>query len=392
MELMAMFESDFFLGGLGLALLAFLGMQAKTLGVHAWYWIERNFTTTIIFDSHDPVYAWAEAWLGKYLDKMNTGHKRITKNNVDASDNMVYRVLPRPGFYVIKYGRKRVMIYYWRKRIDSFFGGSAFHESIFIWYWGRDEELFTKIVEEGRDLSLSQYPGKMVVYVNNYGSWEIHSVRERRSLDTVIFADNVGSEIVSDLEAFLENKKRYNDLGIQWKRGYLLHGPPGNGKSTTIFALASHFEMPLYVLHLSSLKSDQELMALFSKIPKNSILSIEDIDSTFDGRQSNNENISFSTFLNLFDGTVSKDGQLIFVTTNKYESLDEALIRNGRVDKIIEFKNADPNQVAAMAERFSNGHALKVDKGLIGKSMAANQERYLQEGIAAVQSEVSSAK
>ena len=373
-----MFENEFFEGGLLLALLAYIGALLRNVPKIIWQWIERNYTTLIIFDNHDPVYSWAEAWLHEHLSKMSTGHRRITKNNMNDSGADSYRILPRPGYYTMRHYGRRLMIYYWRQRLDSVFGDAAYSESIFIWYWGKNETVFKKIVEEGRNLASIQHPGKVIVYVSNWDHWDIHSVRNKRSWETISFAGNTGKDLLDDLKTYLNSKEEYDRLGVQWKRGYLLHGAPGNGKSSTIFALASRLDLPLYVLHLSGMQGDQQMMTLISKVPGNSILAIEDIDSIFNGRKSLNKKISFSTFLNLFDGVISKDGQIVFITTNKYETLDEALIRPGRIDKTVEFGPADSGQVAAMAKRFSNGSPIPVETSLEGGSMAKVQEHYMR--------------
>ena len=373
-----MFENEFLEGGLLLGLLAYVGALLRNVPKIIWHWVERNYTTLIIFDNHDPVYSWAEAWLHEHLSKMSTGHRRITRNNLNDSGVDSYRILPRPGYYTMHHYGRRLMIYYWRRRLESVFSGEAYSESIFIWYWGKNETVFKKIIEEGRNLASIQHPGKVVVYVDRYDHWDIHSVRNKRPWETISFAGDTGKDLLNDLKIYLNSKEEYERLGIQWKRGYLLHDAPGNGKSSTIFALASYLELPLYVLHLSSMSGDQQMMGLISNVPGNSILAIEDIDSAFDGRESSNDKISFSTFLNLFDGVISKDGQIVFITTNKYESLDKALIRPGRIDKIVEFGPADSDQIAHMAERFSNGSVVQAETSLEGESMAKVQEHYLR--------------
>lgn len=372
-----MFENQFFSGGLMLAFLGGAIVAIKQFAQLVWAWFERRYTTLILFNNHDLTYDWAEAWVHENIEKMNTGHRRVTVNTQGSSDKTSYRTLPRPGMYTLRHLNKRIVVYYQRWRTDSIFGGSAYHETFWIGYWGKDQTIYKAIIEEGRSIHEKQFPDMVCVYSNEYNSWVLHSARSKRSLDTIEFSGNNKQLLLDDLNKFMESRQKYSQLGIQWKRGYLLHGPPGNGKSSTIMAIASHYGLPLYTLHLSSLQSDQALMTLISKVPDNSIISIEDADVNFEGRKSKNKNISFSTFLNVFDGAMSRDGQLIFVTTNKIDTLDEALIRPGRMDMTIEFGNANKEQVLAMAKRFSNGCALEYNESLEGESMATIQEYYL---------------
>ena len=52
--------------------------------------------------------------------------------------------------------------------------------------------------------------------------------------------NNVGEQLSKDVKEFIENPQWYTDRGIPYRRGYLLHGPPGCGKSSFIMALAGN--------------------------------------------------------------------------------------------------------------------------------------------------------
>lgn len=74
--------------------------------------------------------------------------------------------------------------------------------------------------------------------------------------------------------------------GIPYRRGYLLHGPPGCGKSSFITALAGELEYGICVLNLSERGlSDDRLNHLLSVAPQNTIILLEDIDAAFVSRQ-----------------------------------------------------------------------------------------------------------
>lgn len=103
-------------------------------------------------------------------------------------------------------------------------------------------------------------------------------------------------------------------------------------------------------MQLSKLKDDT-LQVLMSSIGKKAILLLEDVDAVFaprcqdEERSDNNDAllgklsireakscISFSGLLNAIDGVASKENYIIFMTTNRIEKLDSALIRPGRID------------------------------------------------------------
>ena len=64
------------------------------------------------------------------------------------------------------------------------------------------------------------------------------SHRRKRPIDSVILDEGISEQIVTDVREFIQNPQWYHDRGIPYRRGYLLHGPPGCGKSSYITALA----------------------------------------------------------------------------------------------------------------------------------------------------------
>jgi chaperone BCS1 len=161
-------------------------------------------------------------------------------------------------------------------------------------------------------------------------------------------------ELVSDIDRYLKPSTRrfYTDRGIPYRRGYLLHGPPGTGKTSLSLALAGRFGLELYILHLPSLTEDGELQRLFTSLPPQCIVLLEDIDAVGTKRQQLAEeetkspdnklisrrgtaNCTLSGLLNVLDGVTSQEGRIVFMTSNMADKLDDALVRPGRIDKMI---------------------------------------------------------
>jgi len=135
---------------------------------------------------------------------------------------------------------------------------------------------------------------------------------------------------------------RYRERGIPYRRGYLLHGPPGCGKSSFIMALAGELHFSICVLNLANRgMSDDRLQHRLADAPENSIILLEDVDAAFGNRHTTPQMetayqgltpLTLSGLLNAIDGVTSTEGRIIFMTTNYPERLDAALIRPGRVD------------------------------------------------------------
>ena len=80
-----------------------------------------------------------------------------------------------------------------------------------------------------------------------------------------------------DLKSFVERKDFYEDVGKTWKRGYLLYGAPGTGKSSLIAAMANYLKFNIYDLNLSGRYTDEDLRSILLSTTNRSILVIEDI-------------------------------------------------------------------------------------------------------------------
>merc|ERR1712029_1121609 len=96
----------------------------------------------------------------------------------------------------------------------------------------------------------------------------------------------MGETIVDDVKDFIDSVNWYRDRGIPYRRGYLLHGPPGCGKTSFITALAGELEYSICVLNLSDRSmSDDRLQHRLADAPENSIILLEDIDAVFVTRE-----------------------------------------------------------------------------------------------------------
>lgn len=170
------------------------------------------------------------------------------------------------------------------------------------------------------------------------GYWERSNKISGQTLENVYLPQETKDDIVKHIDSFIENKNRYLKFGRVYKLCFLFTGVPGAGKSSLIKAIAMKYKRPIYALTLTKKLEDESLTELFAEVKENSIIVLEDIDAFFVDRQAQDINVSFSAILNLFDGLFSPgNGIILIMTGNNPERLDSALIRPGRVDKIIKF-------------------------------------------------------
>jgi len=186
--------------------------------------------------------------------------------------------------------------------------------------------------------------------VDDHPNWEHYRNFPKRNIDTVIINSKLKNNIINNIETFYKDKNDYIKYGIPNKNVILLHGPPGTGKSSILFSLASYFNKDVYLLNFGSEINDEKFIHLMGHLDENSFLFLEDIDALFKNRESvtkgNSGFLSFSTILNFLDGALRVDGLVTFMTTNHIENLDPALIRPGRVNLIEKIGYPDKNEIS----------------------------------------------
>ncbi|CAI8616964.1 unnamed protein product [Vicia faba] len=200
-----------------------------------------------------------------------------------------------------------------------------------------------EIQEERKTLELFTLTNDRVL--KRFGNmWQSVALDHPATFETLAMDNDLRNMILDDLDLFLERKEFYKSVGKPWKRGYLLYGPPGCGKSSLIAAMASYINFDVYDLELGDVLRNTELRSLLMSTQNRSILVVEDIDCTIELHNrlaftvhpwlADKPRVTLSGFLNLIDGLWSSCGEerIIVFTTNHIDKLDPALLRPGRMD------------------------------------------------------------
>jgi SpoVK/Ycf46/Vps4 family AAA+-type ATPase len=224
--------------------------------------------------------------------------------------------------------------------------------------FGINGSVFEKILENIQ-------PKKTIEkFLYHYGEkcWCRISDLKPRNKESLAINDNIYDSIIKDIEHFLANKDWFTQKGLPYKLTFLLHGSPGTGKTSLIKVLATHFEKNILSMPISDMTNKSFRQAI-SKPICNSIILIEDFDSSSATKNRNTkesdtmlntsnvfEPLTLSSILNGLDGIEALDGTIIFLTTNHLEHIDPAIFRDGRVDKVIEWKEAPAESVKRYSE------------------------------------------
>jgi SpoVK/Ycf46/Vps4 family AAA+-type ATPase len=141
--------------------------------------------------------------------------------------------------------------------------------------------------------------------------------------------DDPSSEILDHVEDFWSKEQAFRDLRVTYKRGIILYGPPGSGKSATIYRLASMLVQYNAVMIMAKSAGHAQLGIELVKAlePKRKIVVIlEDIDGMI--RHGGDEELT-----HLLDGGTDVDSVLFLATTNYPERIPPRILnRPSRFD------------------------------------------------------------
>lgn len=239
----------------------------------------------------------------------------------------------------------------------KFIQGSMFHKGT-----DNDDEVSFFVILNDNDYS------KYIEFRKRYTNWcderdKINSeiaviggdnISYSRDLtwDDVYLPKDIKKEIKTSVEGWLGSKKTYLDAKVPWKRGILLWGAPGNGKTSIIKTIISVYDFKPITIQFGNDSTVNLLNDAFNYAKNQSpaLIFLEDVDHIV-------EDIgNISHFLNILDGVNSNNGIFVIGTANDLSTLDENLIdRPSRFDRKWKIPKPDHSMINKyIKSRFNN--------------------------------------
>jgi SpoVK/Ycf46/Vps4 family AAA+-type ATPase len=162
--------------------------------------------------------------------------------------------------------------------------------------------------------------------------------------DLIKLPDSVSEQVIGEIESFWKKEEHFRKFGFLWKRGVLMWGPPGSGKTSTLQIISEKIiergGISVYVDHPGLAAKGLKILRQIEP-SRPLIVMLEDIDSIID-------NYGESDLLALMDGELQIDNVVFVATTNYPEKLDKRFInRPSRFDivKKIGMPNDDAREL-----------------------------------------------
>mmetsp|Transcript_18934 Transcript_18934/g.26098 ORF Transcript_18934/g.26098 Transcript_18934/m.26098 type:complete len:416 (+) Transcript_18934:598-1845(+) len=234
-------------------------------------------------------------------------------------------------------------------------GVNIVRESLTIRMFFANKELLKGVIADAQKQAREREGQTTSIFVpDNLGTWVRSCSKAKRSLSSVVLADNLVESLLDDVCTFYSSDLWYRERGIPWRRGYLLEGLPGCGKTSFITALAGELSLDIYSINLSSKTVNDEMLSeLLANTPQHCLLLLEDIEvAACSIEEDRHSSVTRSGLLNAIDGVAAVEGRILFMTSNKPDSLDDAFLRPGRVDVREHFSLAKSHHAREMFAKF----------------------------------------
>lgn len=384
----------------------------RQLGIGSW--VVEQVTVSVEVTSRDDAFHWVKRWLDDKLVHCHVQHisaeVQLQQLEDEMDDARAYRFVPAVGVHWVEHNGRRIRVKRERSAHMQDLNSGVAAESITLLAVGRNVDYFPRMLRELRAAAVAATEGKTRIFLSDGSSWDRRGLlRSIRPLSSVILAGGLADALSRDMTTFITRGQWYRDRGIPWRRGYLVYGPPGGGKTSLVRALAGALRRDICVVALSDPElTDVCLSNLLNTARGGAIVLLEDIDTVCaaavggpdggddapvvsaavdaavagggggeeaepDGPTSpldvppgvelrssalrqlhapSDSALTLGGLLNALDGVAAQEGRVVIMTSNHPQRLAAALLRPGRIDVAVRLGRATVPQTVTFVERF----------------------------------------
>lgn len=326
-----------------------------------------SLSLTVEDVEHREAYLWLNYWVESNLRNRRINSLLLRKHEDEeehcAKEGPQFQLIPEYGTYYMKY-KKRLMVIEHRKDNQPNMSRMRPMHYMRLQIWlSWDRNMILDILQEAK-AAYEQTQSASVEYfrTDQYGDWTENAI-PARPLKSLYHPEDLVQDLMDDVQTFLDSKRIYAELGVPYRRGYLLAGPPGTGKSTLILAVASRFKLPIYSVPLRGIEmTGERLSQLLSNCRKPSLIALEDVDClkvATSRKSKSSEGLTMADLLNVIDGIGASEDRVLFMTSNHQEMLDPALTRAGRVDRNFYIDYAEDAELQKFHSRVAQYYSVQ---------------------------------
>ncbi|KAL7672312.1 hypothetical protein ACOME3_007201 [Neoechinorhynchus agilis] len=233
-------DNPYFGAGFGLFAVGLCAASARRVGRYVAWTLKRRYITTLELTSSDQCYMWVLDHLNSHFGPRGPAHLAIGNQLTKSGSGAL--LVPSVGIHFVQYEGRWIRIERKREKVTHLGTGGLF-ETMTLSAIGTSglvtRKMFENFIRESIRRGLNVQHDHVIVYTPYINEWRpFGPPKSKRSLESVVLDVGIREKIVKDVQEFIRSRQWYSDRGVPYRRGYLLHGPPGCGKSSFIYALA----------------------------------------------------------------------------------------------------------------------------------------------------------
>lgn len=195
--------------------------------------------------------------------------------------------------------------------------------------------------------------------------------KEGRGFSAIAGMNDLKELLYNDVIRALNEQELYESYGVTIPNGMLLYGPPGCGKTFISERFSEEVGFNFIELKPSDIKSkwlnetEQKIGAIFKEAEENAptIIFIDEFDAIVPSREGDLHQSTASTVNEILAqmSNCSERGVFVIAASNRPEKIDPAVLRTGRVDRIIYLSPPDYEARKAMFELYLKNRPVDLD-------------------------------